>query len=122
MEKLTKEELQKQLDVIVKREEKEIIEIHYPEFKLNEGKCFKYRHEQTVFYTKVTKIKPSDVYNTYGNGVACRYSGWSFHEDKAGNISIQKENSYIHCLGKPVSKKEFDNAFKKLIDKLNGLL
>jgi hypothetical protein len=117
----TKEELQKQLDIIVKREEKEMIEAYYPEFKKNEGKCFKYRAENTNYYTKVTKIKPSDVYNTHGNGVACRYTGWSFHTDKRGNISIHEENSYIHCLGKAISNKEFDAAFNKLIDKLNEL-
>lgn len=124
MKNLTKEELQKQLNIIAENEEKELINTHYPEFKKLEGKCFKVKNnyscpeEDTDYwwlYKKVTEIKPEFVYDTRGNGVACHYNGFSFQMDKNGDISVIKEDyGYVHCLGDEISNEEFEEAFKNL--------
>jgi len=128
---LSKEELQKQLKAIAKAEEKAMIEEHYPEFKKLEGKCFKNKNNYSCpekpsdywwLYTKITEIKPDDVYDTRGNGVACHYKGYSFQTDKDGNITTRKEDyGYVHSLGKEIPKKEFDKAFENMISALNEL-
>jgi len=133
MKKLTlsKEQLQKQLDEIAKKEEQEMIETHYPKFKKFEGKFFKTSNcyscpekpsDYWWLYTKITEIKPKDIYNTRGNGVASHYTGWSFQVDKYGQISIEREKSgYIHSLGQEITEKEFNAAWDKMIDKINAL-
>jgi len=128
---LSKEELKKQLKLISEKENQELIEKHYPEFKKLEGKCFKNRNNYSCpekpsdywwLYTKITEIKPEDLYDTGGNGVACHYKGYSFQTDKDGNVSTQKiDYGYVHSLQKEISEKEFDKAFENMISALNEL-
>jgi len=126
-----KEQLQKQLNAIAKQEEKELIAKHYPEFKKLEGKYFKYKNSYSCpekpsdywfLYTKITEIKPDDVYNTRGNGVACHFKGWSFQTDKYANISVEKKKTgYVHSLGQEITENEFHSAWDKIIEALNNL-
>jgi len=125
--KYEKEQLQKQLNVIAERERKEFIKKHYPEFKKLEGKYFKYRNSYGHgtgwwLYKTVTEIKESDVYDTGSNGPACRYKGWSFEICSNGHISIETiKSGYTHSLETEITKKEFNAAWNKMIDKLNNL-
>lgn len=125
-----KAQLQSELKKIFEAEEKALIEEHYPKFKNKyEGKCFKIRNRYGGdskgwwLYVKVTEIKPEDVYDTSGNGVACKYTGWQFQVDEHGNINISKEDfGYCHSLGQLISEGEFNAAWNKMIDLMDKLL
>lgn len=126
--KTRKEQLQKELNAISKAEDAEIIKEHYPVIKKKfEGKFFKRRNnyshnKQWWLYTKVTEIKPSDIYNTMGNGVTSHYKGWSFETTTSKQVDInQKETGYVHSLGKEITKKEFSEAWDKMIKNLPTL-
>lgn len=129
--KPTKEQLQKQLNAIAKQEEKELIEKHYPEFKKLEGTFYKTRNNYSCpekpsdywwLYTKITEIKPDDVYDTRYNGVACHFKGWSFQTCKNGNFSVEQEKiGYVHSLGKQITEQEFVEAWNKAMSNLDKL-
>jgi len=129
--KLSKEDLQKQLNAIAKQEEKEMIEREYPKFKEFEGRCFKTRNNYSCpekpsdywfLYTKITSVKKADIYDTRANGPASHYTGWSFQTDKYGRVNVEKEvRGYIHSLDKEISEKEFKSAWNKVIDGLNKM-
>lgn len=129
--KPTKEQLQKQLNAIAKQEEKELIEKHYPEFKKLEGTFYKTRNNYSCpekpsdywfLYTKITEIKPDDVYDTRGNGVACHFKGWSFQTCKYSNFSVEQEKrGYVHSLGKQITEQEFIEAWNKAMSALDKL-
>lgn len=129
--KLTKEQLKKQLNYITKKEEKEMIEKHYPEFKKLEGTCYKTKNtygcpkkpsDYWFLYTKITKIKREDVYDTIGNGVTCRFKGWSFQNSKYNNFSVElKKTGYVHSLGKQITEEEFIEAWNRAMSKLDKL-
>jgi hypothetical protein len=129
--KPTKEQLQKQLNAIAKQEEKEMIEKHYPEFKKLEGTFYKTRNSYGVpkkpsdwwfAYTKITEIKPGDVYDTRGIGVACHFKGWSFQTCNRGKFSVEQEKlSYVHSLGNQITEKEFIEAWNKAMSNLDKL-
>jgi hypothetical protein len=127
----TKEQLQKKLNAIAKKEEKEMIEKHYPEFKKLEGKFFKKRNNYSLpkkpsdywfYYTKVTQIKPEYVYDTRGNGANCFFKGYSFQTCKLGNTTIEKiDTGYVSSLGVEITEKEFNEAWNKLMSSLDKL-
>lgn len=128
--KPTKEQLQKQLDEIVSQEQKEIIEKNYPKFKKFIGKCFKYKNNYSCptkpsdywfTYTKVVELNPDDIYDTGYSGITSRFKGYSFDCDKYGNISINNVDGYIHSLGKEITESEFNEAWNKMMGKLDNL-
>lgn len=131
MKKLSKEELQKQLREILNEEERQIAMVHYPEFKKMEGKYFKYRNNYSCpekpsdywfMYTKVTEVKPEDVY-MIGDGPTCYYNGWSFQTDKNGEIFIKlSEQGYAHRLQTEITEAEFLEAWNKLNNTLKSLI
>lgn len=127
-----KEQLQKELNSIQEKEQKEIVSKHYPIFKKKyQGKCFKMknhygnprkRSDYWFVYIKVTEIKPEDIYDTRGNGVTSHYTGWQFQTDSSYNVSIQKkETGYIHSLGQQIPESEFNEAWDKVINGLNKM-
>jgi hypothetical protein len=125
---LSKSELEKQLAAIIEQEEKDVIEKHYPEFKKLEGRCFKTSnsygddYKPWFLYTKIVAIKPTDVYDTRGNGIASRFTGYSFQTTSTGEISVDmKKQSYVHSIGKEITESEFNTAWNKMIDKLDSL-
>lgn len=123
---LTKEQLQKQLNDIAEKENKEMVEKYYPEFKKFEGRYFKYKNNYSCptkksdywfTYTKVVKVSPDDIYDTRGNGVTSRFNGWYFEVDKFGHTSISSiEGGYIHSLDKEITETEFNKAWNKMVD------
>lgn len=125
--KLTKEQLQKQLEKIQVQESKGFADKHYPAFQQFIGKCFKYRNSFSAdkkwwLYIKVTDIKKSSVYAIHDGSPSCRYNGFSFQVDWYGNISIEKEKSgYFHSLGKEISQVEFTREFNKVKAKIGKL-
>jgi hypothetical protein len=129
--KPTKEQLQKQLNAIAKQEEKDIIAKYYPEFKKLEGTFYKVKTSYSCptkpsdywwIYTKVTEIKPDDVYNTNGNGVTCHFKGWSFQNCRDGNFSVEQEKiGYVHSLGKQITQQEFIQAWNNAMANLDKL-
>ena len=128
----TKEELQRQLNTIIKKEQKEIIEKHYPDLKSLEGKCFKLRNNYSLpkkasdywnLYVRVFQIKKSDVYTIGSNEVTATFIGTSFQKDKHGLISIDtKHRGYVHLLGDEITTKEFQDAWKKVAGVINEYL
>lgn len=119
-----KEKLQKQLNRIVKQEEKEMVEKHYPTFKKLVGKCFKARNsyggggrKNWWIYTKITEIKPEDVYRG-ADQILCHYKGYSFETDIYGAVNVQNQKSYVHGLGKEISGKEFNDEYEKMLLKI----
>jgi hypothetical protein len=123
-----KKQLQKEMNEVEELEVKETIEKNYPIIKKKyEGKFFKYRNgynadERWWLYTKVVEIKPSDVYDTNGNGVTAHFSGWTFQTDSYDKIEIaQEKHGYVHSLGKEITENEFVAAWNKMIDKMNHL-
>jgi len=129
--KPTKEQLQKQLNAIAWQEKKDLIKIHYPEFKKFEGRYFKVknsyggaekRSDWWWLYIKVTQVNPDDVYDTGGNGVNCRCKGYSFQTCKYGNVEIDKnKRTYISSLVQEITEKEFNEAWNKLMSTLEKL-
>jgi hypothetical protein len=82
--KLTKEELQKQLNQIRIEEEKNLIEENYPQFKKYEGRYYKIENtyggkqfKKWGVFTKVIAVKPEYVYNS-GDNILCRCDTFSF--------------------------------------------
>jgi hypothetical protein len=129
---MKKEQLQKELARIEQLERKQIIDKNYPIIKKKyEGKYFKYRNcyscpakpsDYWWLYVKVVEIKPSDIYDTRGNGITSEYRGYSFQKDKYGQITIQNERkSYIHGLGKEITEMEFKKAWKNIIATLTEM-
>lgn len=128
---ITKEQLQKQINAITAQEEKEMIEKHYPKFKKLEGTFYKQKDNYSCHnkasdywfsYTKVTKIKPTDIYDTKGNGITSRFEGYAFRTDKYGTFSVNKEKiGYVHSLGIQISEQEFNQAWNKAMQNLNKL-
>lgn len=128
---MTKEQLLKELEVINKQESEKLIETYYPQFKEYEGKCFKKQNHYSCpekpsdywfLYHKVVKITPKDVYNTGGQGVACRYKGWSFETCKYKRFNVDMNQiGYIHHIGEEISEEEFNSAFNKALSKLKKL-
>lgn len=123
-----KKELETELIKINTIQEQGIINQHYPLFKKKyEGKYFKRSNgyndkERWWMYTKVVEIKPDDVYDTKGNGVASHYTGWTFQTASNDEITISKEErGYVQSLGYQISKAEFTAAWNKMIDKLNAM-
>lgn len=109
-----------------KQPQKEMVEKYYPIFKKKyEGKYFKYdngynREQRWTMYTKVVEIKPEHIYDTRGNEVTSCYNGWNFQTDTNGQITISCEkNGYAHSLQKEISEKEFNEAWNKMIEKIN---
>lgn len=129
--KAKKKELEKQLKIIAKKEEMEMIEKHYPEFKKMEGTFHKRRCNYSLakipsdywwLYTKVTEIKPEHVYDTFGNGVSCNFIGWTFQTCKYGNFSVEREEKgYLHSLGQQITEEEFNEAWNKAMEQLDKL-
>lgn len=126
-----KAKLQKQLNDIIEQEEKNMVAIHYPIFKKKyEGKYFKRRNSYSCpekksdywwTYCKVTEIKPSDIYQGH-NCILSKFDGYSFEIDKDGNIRITQEKyGYTHMLGQEISEKEFNDAWNKMINKINAI-
>lgn len=128
---LTKEELQEQLKAIAKKEEKEIIEKNYPEFKKYEGRFFRQSNNYGCpkkpsdywwYYTKVIEVRPEDVYDTRGNGITSHFKGWSFQLDKYNQLTVELEKTgYIHSLGQEISQEKFNNAWNKAMENLDKL-
>lgn len=79
----------------------------------NVGKCFVARNCYSC------PEKKSDYWNVYymvlnlndGNGVDVL----QLQIDRDGNAFIQKTNSYVHLLGKKISRAAFDKAAKKIV-------
>ena len=92
--------------------------------KKYEGKYFRHRNgynekDRWWRYIKVTQIKPSDIYDTKGNGITSHYHGWYFETTTEGMFIVSKEKyGYIHLLGTEISKKEFYSAYNSAIKKL----
>ena len=128
--KTEKEKLQEKLNQIEENERLALQEINYPEIcKKYLGKCFKVRNNYSCpekasdywfLYLKVTEIKKEDVYQT-SNGVSATYSGYSFQTDKYKNVNVRKENGYIHYLGEEITQNEFDEAWNKMINRVNSI-
>lgn len=123
-----KMQLQRELIMIEKNEEKELREKHYPLIKEKyEGTFFKCPNSYNGnnrwnIYTKVTEIKPKDIYDTNGNGVTSHYTGYSFQTDCYNKIQIdRKATGYVHSLGKEISEAEFNEAWNKMIEQMNAL-
>jgi hypothetical protein len=123
-----KDELQKELSEILKKEAAEMVEKHYPIIKKRfEGKFFKYdngyNHQRRwPMYTFVSEILPENIYDTGGNGITSTFKGWSFQTDDSGRITIEKiTHGYVHSLEKEITQSEFDKAFNKMVDKINLL-
>jgi hypothetical protein len=124
---LPKEELQRQLKLIHKKEDKEFVQLHYPEFKKLEGKYFKKRNsygsgKNWWMYIKIVSIKETDVYSGSGGIALSHYRGYSFQICSSGNISVEKINhGYAHDLGKEITKKEFDAAWSGMMKQATNL-
>jgi hypothetical protein len=124
-----KENLQKQLNEIAKKEWEQKVETHFPKFKKLIGKCFKQRNNFSLpekpsdywfLYIKITEIKESYLYDGGENGVYCRYNGWSFETDKNKNIAIERiKKNYVHMLGEEISQEEFNKEWIQLKNSLN---
>ena len=128
--KTEKEKLQEKLNQIEENERLALQENNYPEIcEKYLGKCFKVRNNYSCpekpsdywfLYLKVTEIKKEDVYQT-SNGVSATYSGYSFQTDKYKNVNVRKENGYIHYLGEEITQNEFDEAWNKMINRVNSI-
>lgn len=127
-----KHQLQKELNDIAEKERQQIIKENYPAIKKKyEGQYFRVRNcysmaekksDYWFLYHKVTAIRPEDVYDINGNGIAAHCEAYCFQTDKYGNISIEnKKKTYVHILGKKISKNEFNAAWNKMVDKINIL-
>ena len=128
--KPSKEELQKQLDAIVLKEEKERINKAFPEFKKLEGRYFKVKNCYSLakkpsdywwLYVKVVEVKKSELYLS-GDKECCYFRGYSFQTDKNGLITIDR-NVYAtsNGLAKEITQEEFNTAWLKVSDALNDL-
>lgn len=125
---LTKEQLEKQLNAIIERQNREIIKKHYPILKKLEGTFWKTRNSASLpkipsdywfIYTKIVEIKPNYVYDTRGNGVTCGFDGWSFQTTKYADFEVQQEKkSYAHLLGERITEQEFNDAWNKAMGNL----
>lgn len=123
-----KEELKKELNAIAEKEIIELRRVHYPAIKEKyEGKYFKssngYNKKQRWYdYTKVTEIKPKDVYDTGGNGITSHFKGWTFRVTSSKEIEISPVNSgYVHSLGREITEEEFNEKWNEMVDKINSL-
>jgi hypothetical protein len=128
----SKEKIEKQLDKILKDENREMIKLNYPTFKKLEGKCFKTKNffscptrpsDYWWLYTKVLSIKPSDIYDTKStNGITAHFTGYSFQTTKYGNVDIEKNKSgYVHSLDQEITEKEFNTAWNKMMEEIGKL-
>ena len=128
MENLTKEQLRAELAKIEQQERKDLIKNEYPNFKKLEGTFWKTRNgygggtKKWWYYTKITKIKPSDVYDTCGNGITSTFEGYTFQTCTYNTFTVEQEKrGYIHSLGEQISESEFNAAWNKAMDELNKL-
>lgn len=125
-----KEELKARLNEIAKQEEAEMIASNYPRFEKLIGTCYKVTNNYSLpkkksdywfLYTKITDIKPDDLYQSSGQ-VLCNFRGWQFQTDCNGAISINPTEHYIHSLGEQISEKEFMEAYAKMITKITSFI
>lgn len=122
-----KTKLEMELAEIKEVIEQEIIKHHYPLIKKEfEGKYFKYNNgynaeDRWSLYTKIVEIKPDDVYDTHGNGVTSRFTGWSFEVTSDNRIHIEKSRNYVHSIGKQITEKEFITAWNRMVKKIDAL-
>ncbi len=125
--KPNKEQLQAQLNAIVKEERKLLIEKHYPKFKKLAGKCFKFMNSygngtSWPAYTKVIKIAPEDLYVNGNKEVLAHYQGWCFQSCSNNIFTVEKkECGYVHGLGKEITEAEFNAAWNKAMASLDSL-
>lgn len=118
----------KRMKEVIKSMEKDIATINYPEMKRKyEGKFFRTRNtyggdsKGWWLYTNITLIKEEDVYDTGGQGITTRYSGWSFEKTEHGDIEIcTKKTGYAHSCGEEITEDVFISAWNTLADSLNS--
>jgi len=127
---LPKDELQRQLGIIAKQEQKEFIKNNHQDLVDRfVGKFFK--QEQSwggsspkiwYKYTKVLGIKPDDVYVIQENVPTAHCSVYSFQQDILGNVSFDMSNkTQVHNLGKEISEDQFNKEWNRIMDVLNNL-
>lgn len=124
-----KEELEKELKELQLRENEQMYENVYPEFKGYEGKFYKFKNNYSMpkkksdywfLYKQVTRVDRDDMYRS-GDDIYCNYHGWSFETDKYGNVRVELDaNGYIHSLNEyeEISREEFLLAWDRLTQKL----
>jgi hypothetical protein len=65
--------------------------------------------------------KRSDYWNVYSYVIECSEGSGvnvlQFQIDKYGSVFISKNHSYVHMLGKKISREAFDKAAFKLVNK-----
>lgn len=126
-----KKQLSRELKTIAEQEQKAMVEKYYPEFKKLEGTFWKIRNNYSLpqkpsdyfwLYTKITEVKPEDVYDTGGNGITSHVRGWSFQTCKYGIFTVEKQKAaYAHHLGQQITEEEFNDAWNAAIDSLDKL-
>lgn len=123
---LSKEELKKQLNAIIEKEEQAFIKKHLPAMKKKyEGKCFKLMNwngsgKKWPLYVKVTKIDHVQLAN--GGKAQAYYYGWSFQTNSQKQIIINpNDKSFVHLLGRQIPEAEFLKAYNAMLDDLSRL-
>lgn len=122
----TKEQLQKELNRIIEREHKDAVEKEFPKLKNMEGKFFKVRNsyghgKNWTLYSMVKKVRKQDLYRT-ASGISAQVKMFCFETDCYGKIFISTENGYIHAVGKEISKAEFYEAYRVMMNSIKGML
>lgn len=125
----TREELERKLAEIKEKEDKELYDSFWPYFSSLKGKCFKQKNsyggnsKSWNLYSKVVDITYDDMYLPNRDKIVfstCRIL--QFHKTSCGEIIIKPVyEAYTHGLGEEIKETEFNRAFKKICDEINGL-
>lgn len=128
---LSKEELQRQLNDIAKKEKEKFIEKnHQPLVDKFVGKFFKQqqswggglRNKIWYKYTKVLSINPDDVYAIHDDMPTAHCKVYSFQQDAIGDINFcVSTKAYAHNLGEEISEDEFNEEWNRVMDVLSEL-
>ncbi len=120
-------DLRSQLKVVQEKIESDYRDLHYPILHDKYfGRYFKqsYSHDgkkKWWVYKQVISMKNTDVYPVQ-DGPTALCGIWGFQTDLAGDIRIiRKETTYLHSLGTQIDKAEFNEAYNKMIDNINGV-
>lgn len=120
-----KEELLKELAEIEEAEKQFRVK-----YKSLVGKYFKYRNcyscpkndsDYWYSYYRITSITPNDIIFN-GNGISCRCTTLFFEEDKNGVINFDPSHVTFIDILEEISKAEYENAFKLIMNKLTNMM
>ncbi len=103
-------EIRKQISKIEREEKLPSIKKKY------EGKYFKVQncYSGDTYWPLYQKVEKVDDVRWF--------KGWSFQTDSYGKISIEKEKSMtINSIGTEITKKQFDAAYKTILNRIHKL-